>query len=102
MAQLKELPFEIEAPGASKKPTPMMERETPAEEAGEGKIPGYVEPWQRCANCEYFAGEEQYCNKFKAPADMDGYCPSWEEPDEGGEEEEASEGYGKEGEEGDE
>ena len=102
MAKLNELPFAVEAPDRPKKAMPMMpEREAPAEEAGEGKIPGYVEPYERCANCEYFDGEAR-CNKFKAPADMDGSCPSFEEADAGGEAEEANEGYGVEGEEGDE
>lgn len=98
MAQLKDLPFEIEAPGANK---PMMEREAPSEAGGEGKIPGYVEPWERCANCEYFDGDSR-CKKFNAPADMDGSCPSFEEGDAGGESEEAAEGGAEEGTEGDE
>lgn len=101
MAQLKELPFDVEAPGKPNKSMPMMpERDEPAE-GGEGAIPGYVEPWERCANCKYFQAEEdeQMCNKFKAPADMDGSCPSFEEGDAGGKEEEAAEGDGEEGEE---
>ena len=98
MAKLNELPFAVEAPDKPKKPMAIMpERDEPAE-GGEGKIPGYVEPWQRCANCEYFDGEAR-CNKFKAPADMDGSCPSFEEGDAVGEEEEVNEGYGVEGDE---
>ena len=100
MAQLKELPFAVEAPGAQKQRMPMTEERDEQPVEG-GKIPGYVEPWERCANCEYFDGEKM-CKKFKAPADMDGSCPSFEEPDAGGEEEEESEGYGEEGEEGEE
>lgn len=96
MAKLNELPFAVESPEAKKPAMPMMGQREEAAEGG--KIPGYVEPWERCANCEYFDGENT-CKKFKAPADMDGSCPSFEEPDAGGEEEEESEGYGREGEE---
>ena len=82
MAELNELPFEVEGPEVER--TPIV--------AAEGKIPGYVEPWQRCANCDYFDGEAM-CTKFKAPADMDGACPAFEkatEDDNAGEAEDES------------
>jgi hypothetical protein len=88
MEQLKnDLPFDVEGPGGPMKPPAAK----PVE--GGGKIPGYVEPFERCANCEYFDGQNT-CNKFKAPADMDGSCPSFEDAsgDETSGPEEAAEG----------
>lgn len=71
MAKLKEMPFEIGMPDEAEAPPQM----------GDGAIPGYVEPHKKCATCEYFDGDSK-CGKYNAPADMDGTCPSWEEPEE--------------------
>lgn len=98
MAKLTELPFNIDGPQNQSNRAPMMGDEG---EAGDRGIPGYVEPFQRCGACEYFDGNSR-CNKFKAQCDIDGYCPSFEEGDAGGEVEESEDGYGDmEGEEGD-
>lgn len=72
MAKL-DLPFSIEAP--EKQPAEPMK---PSEQEL-GGIPGYVEPWARCANCEYFSPDDSMCQKYKANCDMDGSCPSFEE-----------------------
>jgi hypothetical protein len=72
MAKLKEMPFEIGMPDEPEA-SPM---------ATDGEIPGYMEPHKKCANCEYFDGDSE-CRKYNAPCDMDGNCPSWEEPEEG-------------------
>lgn len=72
-ASKKELPFDIESPDEER-------AEGAGDRGGEGgRIPGYVEPWKRCATCEYFDADNARCKKFSAPADMDGSCPSWEE-----------------------
>jgi hypothetical protein len=62
----KELPFDVESPGAETK---------------SAEIPGYVEPFERCANCKHFKaeGDEQMCGKYNLPADLDGHCPSFTE-----------------------
>lgn len=77
MAELNELPFQVEGPGPrsidEKKPTIV-----PNQPSGDGRIPGYVEPHQRCISCEYFDGNG-YCKKYDSPCDMDGSCPSFEE-----------------------
>jgi hypothetical protein len=58
--------------------------------ATEGSIPGYMDPFSKCANCEYFDGDSM-CRKFNAAADMDGTCPAFESTDTGGENEETEE-----------
>jgi hypothetical protein len=55
-----------------------LQLEPEKEPNGYGAIPGYIDPWKRCARCEYY-DVEGYCMKFKAPADVDGACPSFEE-----------------------
>ena len=92
MAKL-DLPFSIEAPD-KKAPAKMMPDAEAADMRGEesdatGGIPGYIEPWTRCANCEYFSPDDSMCQKFKANCDMDGACPSFEES--GEEDEDAGE-----------
>jgi len=86
MAKL-DLPFSIDAPDkkALARMMPDADMGDGGGEGGTGKIPGYVEPFQRCANCEYFEPDESMCQKYKANCDMDGACPSFEEA---GEEEE--------------
>lgn len=79
------LPFDVGPPGKPPAQTPMS---SPV--ATEGKIPGYMDPFSKCANCEYFDGDSM-CRKFDAPADMDGTCPSFEAADAGGSDEEAEE-----------
>lgn len=93
MVQLgKELPFEVGAPGEERE-APLA---TEPEETSEGEIPGYVQPWVRCANCEHFDGV-QACGKFNSEVDIDGSCPSFEEgasePDEAEPEPDEDEGY---------
>lgn len=88
MAQLSkvDLPFEVGEPGESSMATPVPGK------PGQGEIPGYIDPWSHCANCEYFDGDAK-CLKFNAPADMDGACPAFEkatEDDNAGEAEDES------------
>jgi hypothetical protein len=100
MAKL-DLPFSIEAPD-KKSPAKMMPDAGAADMQSEeiesaGGIPGYIEPWTRCANCEYFSPDDSMCRKFNKNCDMDGACPSFEEAGEdteegGGEEEPESPG----------
>ena len=66
----KEMPFDIGLPDEPEAP--------PA--PTEGAIPGYMDPSKKCATCEYFDGDTQ-CRKYNAPADMDGNCPAWEQPE---------------------
>lgn len=68
MAQLVDMPFELGKPGEE-------ERE---EQPQEGGIPDYRDPHVVCANCRHFDGDTR-CEKYNAPADMDGSCPSFEE-----------------------
>lgn len=100
MAKL-DLPFSIEAPD-KKAPAQMMPDADMGSGGGDtGGIPGYVEPWKRCANCEYFEPEESMCKKHNAACDMDGACPSFEEAGEekeSGEEEPMSPGGMEDGE----
>lgn len=76
MAELKDLPFSIEAPGDMGGDS-RMSNDGPVG----GKIPGYLEPHQRCGLCEYFdeSGGAGMCKKFKQACDPDGGCPSFEE-----------------------